>query len=117
VFEIALRNIRPDPEAIARKSEPLLFATDLADYLTARGVPFREAHGAVGALVRSAENEGRALTALTTRDFQAFHPLFGADVRRVFDPARSVRRKKGAGSTHPARVKDQIRRAKALCGT
>lgn len=116
-FEIALKNIRPDPAAIARRAEPLLFATDLADYLTGKGVPFREAHGAVGTLVRAAEKAGRPLTALTARELRAAHPLFGGDVGRVFDPVRSVRRKKGAGSTHPARVKEQIRRAKALCGT
>jgi len=116
-FALAAGGIRPDPAAIAGRIEPLLFATDLADYLTARGVPFREAHAAVGALVRTAESEGRPLSALTLREFRAAHPFFGDDVRHVFDPARSIRRKRGPGSTHPARVREQLRKAKALCGT
>jgi argininosuccinate lyase len=115
VFAITLKNIRPDREAIARRSEPFLYATDLVDHLTAKGVPFREAHGVVGAAVRYAEKLRRPLDRLTPREFRRFHPLFGDDVLEVFDPARSVRLKKTSGSTHPARVKAQIARAKALC--
>jgi argininosuccinate lyase len=115
VFEIALKNIRPDRETIARRSEPFLYATDLVDHLTAKGVPFREAHGVVGTVVRYAEKLGRPLDRLTPREFRRFHPLFGDDVLEVFDPARSVRLKKTSGSTHPDRVKAQIARAKALC--
>ena len=115
VYEIALRNIKPDPAAIARRAEPFLFATDLADHLAAKGVPFREAHAAVGRLVQAAERDGRPLTGYTGRELRAFHPLFGNDALRVFDPRRSIRRKAVPGSTHPAQVKIQLRRAKALC--
>jgi argininosuccinate lyase len=114
VFEITLKNIRPDRDAIASRIEPYLYATDLADHLTAKGVPFREAHGVVGAVVRHAEKHGRPLDRLTPRQFRTFHPLFGDDVLETFDPVRSIRLKTTSGSTHPARVKAQIARAKAL---
>jgi len=115
VFEIVLKKIRPDRETIARRTEPFLYATDLADYLTAKGVPFRDAHGVIGAVVQYAERLRRPLDRLTPLEFQKFHPLFGDDVLGVFDPIRSVRLKTTSGSTHPARVKAQLARAKALC--
>lgn len=115
VFRITLNKIRPNRKEIERKAEPFLVATDLADYLAGKGVPFREAHGVVGEIVGYAEKKRKALNALTLREFRAFHPLIGDDVRAIFDPARSIRLKKTSGSTHPDRVKDQIRKAKTLC--
>ena len=115
VFRITLNKIRPNRKEIERKAEPFLVATDLADFLAGKGVPFREAHGVVGEIVGYAEKKRKALNALTLREFRAFHPLIGDDARVIFDPARSIRLKKTSGSTHPDRVKDQIRKAKILC--
>jgi len=115
VFRITLNKIRPNRKEIERKAEPFLFATDLADSLVGKGVPFREAHGVVGEIVGYAEKKRKALNALTLREFRSFHPLIGEDVLAIFDPARSIRLKKTSGSTHPDRVKDQIRKAKTLC--
>ena len=90
-----------------------MLATDLADYLVARGVPFRAAHHAVGALVREAEARGVALSALPAEAFTAAHPAFGDDVRAVFDVARSVAARAVPGGTAPAAVRAQIAQAKA----
>ncbi len=60
-------------------SNPALFATDAADYLVHRGVPFRQAHDLVGKVLREAEKQGRPWTALSLKDVQQISPLFGKD--------------------------------------
>lgn len=99
--------------ARARVSSALgaeLYATDLAEYLVRRGVPFRESHHAVGALVRKAENSGRALDQLAPEEFRAVHPAFGEDVVSVFDPVASVESRSVRGATASAAVRDQLDR-------
>lgn len=116
VFRTTLGMIKPDREHIRRKSETYLFATDLVDELTGKGVPFREAHGVVAAIVAQAEKKGKPLDRWTLREFRAFHPRFEDGVHGVFDPARSIRHKRTSGSTHPDEVKKQIKKAKSFCG-
>src|SRR5215207_2424900 len=67
-----------------------MLATDVADYLVARGVPFREAHHVVGALVRTAEARGVMISALSFDTYRAIHPAFDEDTLDVFDYARSA---------------------------
>src|SRR5690606_29113284 len=77
-------------------------ATDLADYLVARGVPFRTAHGLAGQIVRLAETKGVRLSALTPDDYRAVSDHFGPDVAQVFDFDAAVARRAvtgGAGDT------------------
>jgi argininosuccinate lyase len=94
-----------------------LLATDLADYLVRRGVPFRESHEVVGRLVRRAEEEGVGLAALELAAFQAEHPAFGEDVRDVFDWARSADSRDSEGGTSRRSVLAQLQRARgALAG-
>jgi argininosuccinate lyase len=90
-----------------------MLATDLADYLVVRGVPFREAHHAVGALVREAEGRGVALSALPIERYRSAHPSFGDDIKSSFDFARSVAARRAAGGTAPEAVREQIARARA----
>jgi len=85
-------------------------ATDVAEHLVGRGVPFREAHEAVGAAAAFAGREGRALSSLTVREWKAFHPAFGRDVARCFDPGRSLRRRELPGAPGPRQVARQIAR-------
>ena len=82
-------------------------ATDVADYLVAKGVPFREAHEVVGALVRRLLAEHRSFESLTVDDWRAHSPLFDADVIAAITPDASVRRKRTPQSTHP----DDVRKA------
>jgi argininosuccinate lyase len=90
-----------------------LLATDLADYLVARGVPFREAHHLVGGLVREAEARRLGLAALPVEVFRAAHPAFGDDVIQVFDFDRSVAARRVTGATGPEAVQAQIVQAHA----
>jgi argininosuccinate lyase len=65
--------------------DPLLLATDLADYLVRKGMPFRQAHHVVGEVVALAERKGRQLDQLALADFKSVDEAFGADVVSVFD--------------------------------
>jgi len=85
-----------------------LHATDLADYLVRRGVPFREAHHVVGALVRAAEGADKGLGDLTLEEMTAVHPAFGEDVFAVFDPVASVESRGVRGGTSSAALQAQL---------
>jgi argininosuccinate lyase len=93
-----------------------LMSTDLADYLVVRGVPFREAHGAVGQVVRRSESMGIELPALPLAEWQAIHPSFGADLFLVFDIDHSLALRAVWGGTAPAAVQKQLEMAKNLLG-
>jgi argininosuccinate lyase len=89
-----------------------LMATDVADYLVDRGVSFREAHGAVGRLVREAEQAGVELDGLPLQSFAAAHATFSADVFDALKPERSLARRNLPGGTGPDALRDQMRAAK-----
>jgi argininosuccinate lyase len=82
----------------------LLLATDVADYLVAKGVPFRDAHEIVGSLVRRLVEERRSFGELSVEEWRTHSPLFDADVRQAISPAASVARKRTPQSTNPASV-------------
>ena len=85
-----------------------MMATDLADYLVGKGSSFRDAHEAVGSLIREAEGKGIELTDLPLESFSAAHPMFGDDVMQWLDPAQSVTRREVPGGTGPGAVRNQI---------
>jgi argininosuccinate lyase len=82
----------------------LLLATDVADYLVGRGMPFRDAHEVVGALVRRLIEEDRSFDSLTLDEWRTHSHLFDEDVRSAITPAASVARKRTPQSTNPAAV-------------
>ena len=86
----------------------LLLATDVADYLVARGVPFRDAHEIVGSMVRQLLSEQRDFDALTLEDWRRFSAQFGDDVQSVITPEASVRARKTPQSTAPAAVQEAL---------
>jgi argininosuccinate lyase len=90
-----------------------MLATDLADYLVRKGVPFREAHGIAGKAVRAAAEKGMGLDHLTLNDWQVLGP-FEADVDQVFDPMKSVERRNAIGGTSPRAVKEQLLNARSI---
>lgn len=90
--------------------DPLLLATDLADYLVRKGLPFRQAHHAVGAAVALAETSGRPLDALTLEDLKTTSELFEADVKTVFDLDAAMQRRNLAGAPGTREVQRQLRR-------
>jgi argininosuccinate lyase len=91
-----------------------MLATDLADYLVRRGVPFREAHRLVGAAVKIAEARGVALANLSLDEYTKIAPEFGADIKAIFDFARSVASHEISGGTGPNAVRAQITRAREI---
>jgi argininosuccinate lyase len=90
----------------------LLLATDVADYLVARGMPFREAHEVVGALVRRLIAERRSFEDMTLDEWRAHSPLFDTTVAQAITPAASVSKKRTPQSTHPDAVKESLRAMK-----
>jgi argininosuccinate lyase len=106
------------PDRMRAALASTMMATDLADYLVERGVTFREAHGAVGKLVRESEESGSELHTLPKASFVAAHPAFGDDVFDALSPRRSVERREVEGGTGPVAVHAQIDAAIAsLAGT
>lgn len=93
----------------ARHDEQL-YATDLAEYLVAKKVPFAQAHRAVGELMGDCRRHGQPPTALTLAALRHFSPRFESDVFQLFHAATSVRRKRSEGSTNPRLVARQLRR-------
>ena len=91
-------------------------ATELADYLAARGLPFREAHRAVGRLVRLCEEAGISLEDVPDEELAAVHPVLADLPRDLLTPEGSVANKKSPGSTSHDSVEEQIRRARELLG-
>ncbi len=91
-------------------------ATDAAEYLVERGVPFREAHEAVGKAAAAATARGIAMAALTAADWRGFHRRFEADVLRAFDARRSLRRRELTGAPGPRQVARQLARWKKALG-
>jgi argininosuccinate lyase len=90
-----------------------LVATDVADYLVRKGVTFREAHAAVGSLIRTAESAGVELHELPLDSFTAAHAAFRADVVDALSPERSVERRNVEGGTGPEAVRHQLEAARA----
>jgi argininosuccinate lyase len=95
-------------------ADPALLATDLVDYLVLRGVPFRQAHHAVGRLVGLAEKRSVPLNGLGTSEVRAVHPAFGNDWAKVFDLGRAMRARTGFGMPGPPQVAAQVRRWKRI---
>jgi len=109
-----IRTLTLRPERMAAQLEPNLLATDLADYLVQRGVPFRQAHEWVGEAVQTAEKQGLVLTELTLETLQGITPYFGADVMAVFDFGTSLQQRRATGGTAPKALQKQLDEAQAI---
>ena len=95
----ALRSLTPRPERMRQGLDAAMLATELADYLVAKEVPFREAHALAGKAVQAASQRGLALDRLPLSVFQELHPAFRENVYAVFDPAASAARRNVTGGT------------------
>ncbi len=100
-----IRNLTVNPDRTGRAASGLLLATDVADYLVSRGMPFRQSHEVVGAMVRRLIAEKRDFEALSLDEWKRSHELFGDDVREHITAAASVRVRKTPQSTNPDAVK------------
>jgi argininosuccinate lyase len=106
---LAALKVRPERMHAALRGG-FLTATDLADYLVTKGVPFRTAHEQVGLLVRQAETEDQELWELSLEDIQKFAPAAGMDVFDWLKPEDSVARRRSPGGTAPERVAEALSR-------
>ena len=112
VLAKALRGLTIHAEKMRANISAEMLATDLADYLVDKGIPFREAHELVGMLVGTVLERGKALDELSLEEFQETIPQVDADVYQVFDAQHSVSRRGAFGGTAPEAVREQIRLAK-----
>jgi argininosuccinate lyase len=96
--------------------DPALVATELADYLVAFGVPFREAHEVVGKVLRAAEQEGKSIREMPIERLKEFSPAFGRDLATVLTLESALARRAVAGGTAPAAVRAALGEFKARLG-
>lgn len=108
----ALQETRFNAKRMRTAISSSMMATDLADYLVEKGATFREAHLAIGSLIRESEAESCELSALPLASFKAAHALFGDDVLDWLEPSRSVERRDLPGGTGPSAVAAQINSAR-----
>ena len=108
VVRSVVRGLTLNRERAASAASGLLLATDVADYLVGRGVPFRRAHEIVGALVRRLVAEGRDFGDLSLEEWRAASDRFDADIVARVTPAVSVEAKRTPQSTAPAAVRARL---------
>lgn len=111
IFVDMVPGIRVKPDAMrAAALQGFATATDLADYLVKKGVPFRDAHETVAHAVRECETRGCDLADLSLAELQAFHPLVGDDIHQVLTLEGSVAARRHIGGTAPERVREEAQR-------
>lgn len=99
------------PARLRHAMDSTMLATDLADYLVNKGVPFREAHAMAGRAVQAAREKNSSLEDISLEAYQKIGP-FDQDVYQVFDPQTSVQKRNTIGGTSLQSVKVQIQRIK-----
>jgi len=108
-----VRNLTLHADRTGRAASGLLLATDVADYLVSRGMPFRQSHEVVGAMVRRLLAEKRDFESLSLDEWKRSHALFGDDVQQHITAAASVKGRKTPQSTNPDAVKAAIAETRA----
>jgi argininosuccinate lyase len=90
-------------------NDDFITATELADYLAVKGMPFGQAHTIVGTIVKTCLRKGKTLADVSVEEYKDYSPLFGRDVIDVIPVRRSVERRVSRGGTAPEQVKMQIK--------
>lgn len=113
----AVNTLAVNPNRMRQAVDPELMATDLADYLVGKGLPFRKAHTLAGKAVVLAQSAAKPLDTLTLEEFRSLDieadpALFDPEVYAVFDPARSIARRSAIGGTASDAVLKQIDQAR-----
>lgn len=117
VLSVVIAGLHIDRDAMRRATDRgMLTATDLADHLAARGVPFREAHEIVGKIVRKQLAKGADLVSLTTADLRRHDARFGDEAAAATTVGRSLSARRSPGGTAPERVREALAEAKAAFG-
>jgi argininosuccinate lyase len=109
VFAEMMAGVRVNADACAAAvADPMLLATDLADYLVNRGVPFRKAHEVIGRAVALCGERKCELPELTLADYQALSPAFAEDLFAVFRLETAMAARKGIGAPSPENVEREL---------
>ncbi|MGD8794264.1 MAG: argininosuccinate lyase [Anaerolineae bacterium] len=108
-----LRTLNVNGARMAAALDAAMLATDLADYLVRKGIPFRQSHHLVGRVVRRAEELGTSLTGMALAEYRDIDPAFGPDLYDALDFQASVAARATQGGTAPAAVRAEIDRVKA----
>jgi argininosuccinate lyase len=95
-------------------ADPALLATDLAEYLVKKGMPFREAHQVVGELVAAASKTNVPLDEIPLLQMQELSPLFGEDVSIIFNPRRSLEKRTAVGAPSPPNIAARLKHWRKL---
>jgi len=115
VMGAVVATARFDQQRMERALEQgFVTATEAADYLVRKGMPFREAHGIVGQVVRYCEKQGVGLSALSVEEWRSFSREFDKDIADFISPQGAVEAKTSPGGTATPRVREQIAAAREL---
>jgi argininosuccinate lyase len=110
VYPPMIKSLKCNEEKMTRSaSEPELMATDLAELLVLKGIPFRKAYESVGKLVHLAEKSKQPINKLPLNEVRKLVPWISSDFYKIFDPAASVSKRNIIGGTAPAQVKAQLK--------
>jgi argininosuccinate lyase len=117
IFSVMLPELKINRERMeGAANDPGLLATDIAEYLVKKGVPFREAHELVGTLVTRASEMNLALNNVSPMQMQEISPLFGEDLSTIFDVRRSLEKRRAIGAPSPENIAGQIKRWRTMLG-
>ena len=117
VFPPMLRTMKALPENMLKAAQKgFINATDLADYLTKKDIPFRTAYKLVGQIVAYCIEKNTVLEALQLEEYKQFHPLFAQDVFDAIDLRRCVESRISAGGTNQSSIETQIKHIEKILG-
>ena len=115
VYAQLIRGMKVRAEVMKKAvTEDFSNATDLADYLVKKGMPFRKAHAVAGKAVHQCIKAGKYLEDMSLKEFQALSPLFGADIKDAIRPETCVRNRNSYGGTSYEQVALQLKAAREL---
>ncbi len=117
IYSLLIKDLRIDRKRMLEAArEGFITATDMADYLVRKGVPFRKAHEMVGKIVRFAIDRGKGLEEIPLRRLKQFSDLIGSDIYKYLSPEKSVELKSSTGGTSKRNVINRIRSLKRRWG-
>jgi argininosuccinate lyase len=113
VTATAVRTLTLRPDVARQAASGLLLATEVADYLVGRGLPFRTAHEVSGRISRDLYTAGRDFSSLSLADWQRYHALFDEHIFKAITPEAAVEARRTPQSTNPAQVAAALERMRA----
>ena len=116
IAEGVLSTLATKPDKMRAALDPFMLATDVADYLVRKGVPFRETHHISGRCVALSEQTGTPMNELTYEQLKGVDVRFEKDIKQTFDYARSVEMRSAKGGTSKESVLEQVAVLKAMLG-